>query len=297
MYLIYRLWVESEFPLPLQYQASSAPPDVSIRNCGEYNPNRLAENQKYFFAVGRKTALFRYRGIAEFEINNGCEIKVSYNREIDYNLVVNTILGTPMGIILLQRGFLVLHASAVKINNKVVCFLGKSGAGKSTTVCALVAAGYKLVSDDVVAIDTSSRLEVMPGYPWMKIGDEIITQLKIKQTKIEQLGKNEIKKRYNVPSCGFVAGCPCKVSGFYILNWAEEFSITRMAEPASLINLIGHEYGFVPKADHASEEAKRFLRSAALIKKVPCFNLKRPKSIDRLHQLVKAIEAHVLTLY
>ena len=69
-------------------------------------------------------------------------------------------------MLLQQRGYLVLHASAVAAGGTAVAFLGHAGWGKSTTAAALYAQGYGLVTDDVLAVEMSSgRLMVPPGEP------------------------------------------------------------------------------------------------------------------------------------
>jgi hypothetical protein len=292
-HFLFRLWVNSAFPLshPCEYCNL---PDITVKNSG-YD-STFGRVNEFFFWVGPQKAIFAYRDVAVFEMNNGCEIAVSPTKTSNFDLIVNTILGTPMGIILLQRGFLVLHASAVEIRGKIVCFLGTSGAGKSTTVCSLIAAGHKLVTDDVVAIDTSFYPEVLPGYPWMKVGDELIDQLDLQKDRIESLGKAEDKRRYNIPASSFASEPSGKLAGIYFLIWADNLAITRMSSPESLINLVKHEYGFVPKAAYPIEEERRFLRSAEFVKLIPCFNLRRPKALDKLHQLAEAIEEHVQSL-
>ncbi len=66
---------------------------------------------------------------------------------------------------------LVLHAcSAVPPgaqNAVLVC--GSSGAGKSTLLVALIAAGWRAVSEDLCVVDTRGKLPVVwPGPPWIR---------------------------------------------------------------------------------------------------------------------------------
>ena len=58
-----------------------------------------------------------------------------------------------MGILLHQRGRMVLHASAVNINDGAVAFMGHNGAGKSTTTFSFMASGYPLVADDILSLE------------------------------------------------------------------------------------------------------------------------------------------------
>ena len=60
------------------------------------------------------------------------------------------------------RGHLVLHASAVLLNQSIVAFAGKSGAGKTTTGRAFAAAGAQLLCEDKLLLrDTAGALEAV----------------------------------------------------------------------------------------------------------------------------------------
>ena len=54
---------------------------------------------------------------------------------------------------MLQRGHLCLHATLVRLDDRVVALAGASGAGKSTTAMALRARGHQLLTDDVAIVD------------------------------------------------------------------------------------------------------------------------------------------------
>ncbi len=270
-----------------------------IRYGENYQPLEEATGVDFFFAVGPKEALFHYRNLALFTIRRGCEIAVSPVVEgYDSDLLANTLIGTPMGIILLQRGFLVLHASAVEINGKIACFLGVSGSGKSTTVLSLIRTGHKLVSDDVVAIDASffPTREVLPGYPWMKVGNELISRFDLQKDLLNGLGRSEDKMRYNLLADNFAGDLQGDLTCAYILQWGEDFSIKRMTESEALLNLVKHEYGLVPKSQYPADTKERFNRASGFVKAIPFFSLQRPHALDKLDRLAGMITEHLNSL-
>jgi hypothetical protein len=67
--------------------------------------------------------------------------------------------------VLRHRGLLVLHANAVLTPEGVVVLAGQSGAGKSTTLAALIARGCAMLADDVTAVGLArdGYSEVLPG--------------------------------------------------------------------------------------------------------------------------------------
>ena len=73
-------------------------------------------------------------------------------------------VGPVVGYILRLRGVLALHASVVEIDNRAVAFMGAGGAGKSTIAASLSGKGFKVISDDVAALDFSrEKITVQTG--------------------------------------------------------------------------------------------------------------------------------------
>jgi hypothetical protein len=82
-------------------------------------------------------------------------------------------LGPIMGFILRLRGTLGLHASSVVHAGKAFALLGISEAGKSTTAAMFAKLGYKVLSDDLSALDIRDGVYwVQPGYPYVRLWPE-----------------------------------------------------------------------------------------------------------------------------
>jgi len=63
-----------------------------------------------------------------------------------------------------------LHASVVADGDRAVALLGESGSGKSSMVAALLASGWKLVTDDLAMVHIDSvGCTVHPGLPRLKL--------------------------------------------------------------------------------------------------------------------------------
>ncbi|NEU27171.1 dephospho-CoA kinase [Paenibacillus polymyxa] len=136
------------------------------------------------FVMQDERFLFQIPGTAIYAIREGKEIEVSMLPGADPDTVRLYILGTCMGVLLLQKRTLPIHGSAVVIGGRVYAFVGESGAGKSTLAAAFRQAGYQMVSDDVIAINvTASAAIVYPAYPQQKLGLESLLQLEALQEK------------------------------------------------------------------------------------------------------------------
>ena len=77
------------------------------------------------------------------------------------------LAGTVWAALLLQRGIVPFHASAVEFEAGAVLFLGRSGAGKSSLLGALLKRGRAMLADDVagVVLDAGGRPVALPAYP------------------------------------------------------------------------------------------------------------------------------------
>ena len=67
-----------------------------------------------------------------------------------------SILGIPLGYLLQNNNFQVLHGSSVASNGSAICFIGRSGLGKSSLAMSLVDKGLKLVTEDLCLVKNSS---------------------------------------------------------------------------------------------------------------------------------------------
>jgi hypothetical protein len=74
----------------------------------------------------------------------------------DLDLLSVLVGGTLLAFVLTLRGEVVLHASAVQVGDEALAFVGASGMGKSTMATLLCADGARLVTDDILRLDTTS---------------------------------------------------------------------------------------------------------------------------------------------
>jgi hypothetical protein len=82
------------------------------------------------------------------------------------------LLGSCMGAILQQRGYVVLHGNAVSQDGETCrIIVGHSGAGKSTAAAWHFREGATILADDVCAISfgEDGRARVVPSYPQIKL--------------------------------------------------------------------------------------------------------------------------------
>lgn len=116
----------------------------------------------------------RYADQTEFFIEkSGAQVWATWPSGLTLADTATYFLGPIMNIVLRLRGIIALHASAVRIGDVAVAFVGPEGAGKSTTAATFALAGFPVLTDDTAAIDDGGQsFQIRPAYPrirlWLK---------------------------------------------------------------------------------------------------------------------------------
>lgn len=113
----------------------------------------------------------RYADGTEFFVDkSGTEVWATWPEELTLADTATYLLGPIVNVVLRLRGTIALHASAVRIGNVAVAFVGPEGAGKSTTAASFAMAGYPVLTDDTAAIQDGGRFfEIKPAYPRIRL--------------------------------------------------------------------------------------------------------------------------------
>jgi len=88
----------------------------------------------------------------------------------DPGMVAGVFTGAVLSLFLERHGIIALHASVVSVDERAVAFLSNAGSGKSTLAASLARQGHALLSDDILALETSDdSFLARPGYPLMRL--------------------------------------------------------------------------------------------------------------------------------
>lgn len=104
------------------------------------------------------------------------------NGEAREELVRAIVLGPVMALALERTGLLCLHGSCVVMGGQAIAFVGGKHHGKSTLALALVQAGARWVSDDLIAIVPGSHgkpARVRPGIASARVWNDAAERLDI----------------------------------------------------------------------------------------------------------------------
>lgn len=170
-------------------------PDVFIRKCdlSEYN---IKDGQ---YRIKKDELLFGVSKVAKFHITNGKCIEVDPDEKCAESLLGVYLMGSGMGAILHQRGYMPIHGSCVTDGTQAVLITGDSGAGKSTLAAEFLSHGWKLLTDDVAAIsDTGDIPVVQASYPSQKLWQDSMEKYEKSEKDVHSLYISENREKFGV---------------------------------------------------------------------------------------------------
>ena len=121
----------------------------------------------------------RYRDGIEFVVDrDGTEVWGTWPHTLTVEDASTYLLGPVLGLVLRLRGITCLHASAIDLGGQAIAVIGPPGAGKSTTAAIFATSGYRVLSDDVVALgDHGSAFLAQPSYPRLGLWSDSVESL------------------------------------------------------------------------------------------------------------------------
>ena len=212
----------------------------------EYTDNSGTPVLRVFRLLGGKYHHFRYADETEFVVDNsGAEIWASWSAPLTIEDTATYLLGPVMGFVMLLRGIISLHASAVMVGSEAVALVGPAGSGKSTTAAAFSTNGFKVLADDVVTLDDRrDHFLVRPAYPCIRLWPASVKTLYGSEAHLPTLTPNW-DKRYLDLTERFPTK-PVPLSAIYIFGERRDEPDAPFVQPLdrtdALLSLIANTY-------------------------------------------------------
>ena len=284
-YYVYGLGIHSELPLPELIDVEAAG-DVTIRFDPDLGHNLPSGDQTRWLELSREQATLYVDQVGVFNVINGREVTMAHFPDVRESLLRLCILGPVMGVVLYQRGNLVLHASVLDLEGDAVAFMGGSGWGKSSLAAALLRRGHELISDDVAAIDLrDDSATLLPGLSRLKLNPQVATSLDIDHTELFTLDQQNGKKDWRVPHQFPIE--PIQLKRIYVLDVNTVAHIVPISHQEAVIELVRHSY---PTRVNYPGDGAHLKQCAQLVERVPMVRLHRTEDIAALPQLAEMVE-------
>lgn len=283
-YECYGLAIDSELLLPELPPRDAATAAVTIR-FAELPLDLFDDaNVRYKPLSAREIYVF-FRNVGTALVRGGEEVLLQAAPGVDEVTLRLFVLQQVIGVVLLQRGLFVLHASAAAIDGKAFAFAGESGQGKSTLAAALNERGGAILTDDVFAIDLAN-----PKQPMARAG---LTQLKLTEegrrtfspVADQQIGE-KAKRLCAMGAPQRIEAVP--LAAVYILATGKDLRREAIPPARAAVELVRHTYGF-RLLPHIGLAESHFRQAAALVSNVPIYRLTRPRDLSRLAETLRLI--------
>jgi hypothetical protein len=201
------------------------------------------------------------------------------------------VLGRVLALSLHARGTLSLHASAVSVAARGIAFIAPKNHGKSTLTAALVRAGGRLVSDDVVPIRLDGAPYLLPGVHHLRLWDDA-AMAALRAPSREDVSR---KRLINDFGQGMIEDAPVPLASAYVLLPLRPDprapAVTREALPPvdAAMQLVQHAK--LGPLLRRGEAAQLFSQAATLAHRVTVHVLRVQRDLARLDEVVRELLA------
>lgn len=286
-YVAYGLGIRSTLPLP-ELVVDEVAADVTIRlGTVDRSLSKASVTGSCLWATAQEACFF-WAEVGTFLVRGGCEIVIDPAPGVEEQVVRLFLLGSALGVLLYQRGLLVLHANAVSVDGGAVAFLGGPGWGKSTVAAAFYARGGGIVADDVTAVRVEGGIPtVVPGFPQLKLWPEVAVFLGDDVETLPRL-RPQLEKRARRVTDRFSPDC-LPLRRIYVLSEGMPHKIEPLRPGEALVELLRHSYA-VRLLEITGTASAHFVQCAHLANRVPVCRLRRQRSLAALPDLARLVE-------
>lgn len=293
VYKCFGLKIDSELELSCETSDGIDDVDVYIRfkkiECeidGEYK-------KRHNYIVYNNSVYLTVKGVAIYKISNGNLVEIEAFKPIDYKKILTFFYGPCMSMLMIQRGLIPLHGSAVQYKNKCILILGKSKAGKSTLAAALGKRGGKIISDDIIILKRMDDTYIVsPGFANQKLWKDALEVLDITVTDSDRIidGRDKYYIRNSESFCKESVAVDFAVS----LEVAEKEGITcKSCEIHEAFNDYIRYSFWKGLVNELFGVEKLFQYSSELVTVVPMSKITRQSNCNLVNEQVDFIESMI----
>lgn len=320
-YAVYGLTLECNVPLPVPglrgapmgssdvvvdwagVDSSGQPPAPGSLTIVEETGGWLAVSAAPGHGEGWTRLRFGYAGhYVQFDVEpDGTRVVVTWTAAVPPIHVSTLLLSTVASYLLFRLRRLALHAGVVEWCGAGFVIAGVQGAGKSTTVSALIQRGCAAISDDVAALARqASGWAVLPGLPSIRLTPQarealgipaaVATPLWPRSPQLAGVDYERLEDKEIVPFAagGHSAGeAPLPLAGIFLLPpRADQLDepVVRALPPAAAMPHVVAQL-LTPAWLAPTMDAERFEALVDLVGLTPVRTVERPDSLEALPRL------------
>jgi hypothetical protein len=229
-----------------------------------------------------------FPGLADFRISaNTKEIFCYPLPEIPVETIRHLLLDQVLPRCLAHRGKIMLHASAVQLEQGLLLFIGDSGTGKSTLAGDFHQAGQPVVSDDCLWVkESKDQIAAVPSYGGLRLWEDSLQVLFSAEQNTYPMAHYTTKKRVPLNESdmlGFGKGIP--ILAVIMLSPPGQISASEV-----ILDRLSHREAFIAMMKQTFQlnlmDLERMTRHmqalGRIVPRLPAFVLSMPRDYDLL---------------
>lgn len=293
-YSAYGLQLASDLLMP-ELRSGVGGSDVQIRIVGSKSGCETEDKPIECVSATPDQVRLSWGSVADLLIEDGHTITVVPGPAADEESLRLFVGGAGIGVVLHQRGQLVLHGSAVAIQGQAIGFVGAKGWGKSTTATALHRRGNPLVTDEllVIDLDQSHAPTVRQGSLYLKLWHDALlgTGWMPESARPVLPGADKF-----YVGASMMAPRRTPLQRLYLLDVGDRLAMEPMQAAAAFFGILPHLYvsRFGTPFLQAVGSKAAFSQLAAVLKQIETIRLIRCKDLSQLPDIARLIEADCL---
>ena len=198
------------------------------------------------------------------------------------------LLTTPMLLMMIERGLLPFHASAVEVDGKAVLFGAPSRFGKTTIAAGFHAAGFRVLAEDVTGVQVGDGPVVLPGPALLRVRRDVAERLDFSGTRL--VGEDTERSFLAIEPDRAGAGEPVPLGAVVLLRGEEDK--VRLERVAG-VELLRDLWALAFKLPTDPDFERCFAGITVLSERVPIWNLHQPFDLERLPGTVQHLASSV----
>jgi hypothetical protein len=204
------------------------------------------------------------------------------------------LLGPALSFALIRQGLDPLHATAITVAGHAAAFLGDSGFGKSSLAASFLAAGHRLLTDDLLVLtEAPTGFAAHPGPPRLKLYPQTARRL-LPGAQGARMMRGTPKLLFPLESTQLASG-PIPLRAMYVIvapvtgSGPSRVTIRRLRERHACLALIRNTFN--ASAVDRDRLTRQLALTAGVAASVPIKSISYPRSFARLPDVRDAILA------
>lgn len=292
-YQVYGMVIKSEVECTelFDIEENFVQPDILIRysSLNQSIHEKIEEGQCSSYM--NESIWFHIHGVATFLIEEGKRITVELGENADHTMVKQYLLGSCLGIIMLQRNMIAIHGGTIVLNNKGVIFTGTCGAGKSTITSALRLRGYGFLTDDVSSIEMKASPMINPGFPQQKLCEDAMLHFGYEE-KIFNCVMGDTKVKYLVPVANSFVNAQVPLHAIVEIVASDEVEDVKFEQLYGIEKLMAIYQNIyrIELKQFVGMNPEYFKKCVEIAKSISVYRIFRPKGVMTVEAQIKWLE-------